>query len=108
MVLEKKILSVSLYKSMGANDPRDVAGMGPIISLWELYMGMAAIFIYGPWPSVHIFNPSPRPAPPPPPPPPPLTQGSTWSLKKFGLGVSEERSFKGVNGRTDWLTTDGK
>ena len=29
----------------------------PIISLWELYMGMAAILIYGPWPFLQIFNP---------------------------------------------------
>ena len=36
---------------------------------------------------------------------PPLTEGSIWSLKKFGQGASEEKSFKGVNrqkdGRTD-------
>ena len=31
----------------------------------------------------------------------PLTQGSTRSLKKFCPGVSEEKSFKDVNGRTD-------
>ena len=37
----------------------------------------------------------------------PLTQGSTLSLKKFGPAVSEEKSFKGVNGRTDGRTTDG-
>ena len=32
---------------------------------------------------------------------PPSTQGSTQSLKKFGPGVSEEKSFKGVNEQTD-------
>ena len=38
---------------------------------------------------------------------PPLTQGSTWSLKKTGPGVTEEKSFKGVNGRTmDGRTDD--
>ena len=31
---------------------------------------------------------------------PPLTQGSAWSLKKFGPGISE-KMFKGVNGWTD-------
>ena len=46
-------------------------------------MGMAAILINGQWPFVQIFKP-------------PLTEGSTWSLKKIGLGVSEEKSFKGV------------
>ena len=38
-------------------------------------MGMLAILINGPWPFVQIFNP-------------PLTQGSTWSLKKIGPGVT--------------------
>ena len=28
------------------------------------------------------------------------------SLKKFGPGVSEEKSFKGVNGRTDGQADD--
>ena len=42
------------------------------------------ILINGPWPFVQIFNP-------------PLTQDSTWSLKKFGPGVTEEKSFKGVD-----------
>ena len=51
-------------------------------------MGMAAILIYGRQPFIHIFNP-------------PLTQGSTKSLKKFGPGVSEEKSFRVVNGRMD-------
>ena len=51
-------------------------------------MGMAAILIYGQRPFVHIFNP-------------PLTQGSTLSLKKFGPGISEEKLFKGVDGRMD-------
>ena len=54
-------------------------------------MGMVAILINGPWPSEQIFNPS-------------LTEGSTWSLKKIGPGVTEEKSFKGLNGRM----TDGK
>ena len=44
-------------------------------------MGMAAILIK------QIFNSS-------------LTEGSTWNLKKIGPGVSEERSFKGVDGQT--------
>ena len=52
---------------------------------------MAAILIYGQWPFVNIFNP-------------PLTQGSTWSLKKFCPRVSKEKSFKGVNGQTDGRT----
>ena len=30
---------------------------------------------------------------------PVLTKGSTWSLKKTGPGVSEEKLFKGVDGR---------
>ena len=51
-------------------------------------MGMAAIFINGPWLFVQIFHSH-------------LTEGSTWSLKKIGLGTSEEM-FKGVDdGRTD-------
>ena len=56
-------------------------------------MDMAAILINGLWPFVQIFNPL-------------LTEGSTWSLKKIGLEVSEEKSFKGVDNRR-W-TTDGK
>ena len=28
-----------------------------------------------------------------------LTEGSTWTLKKIGPGVSEEKSFKCVDGR---------
>ena len=58
-------------------------------------MGMAAILIYDPWAFVQIFNP-------------PLTQSSTWSLKKFDRGVSEEKSFKDVNERMDRRTTVGE
>ena len=29
-------------------------------------------------------------------------------MKKFGPGVSEEKSFKGVNRQTDRLTDDGQ
>ena len=50
-------------------------------------MGMGAVLINGQWPFVQIFNP--------------LTEGSTRSLKKIGLGVLEEKSFKGVD---RWLT----
>ena len=53
-------------------------------------MGMAAILIKGPWPSLQIFNPL-------------LTEDSTWKLKKIGPGVSEVKSFKGVD---DWQQTD--
>ena len=49
-------------------------------------MGMAAILINGPRPFVEIFNL-------------PLTEDSTWNLKKIGPGVTEEKSFKGVDGR---------
>ena len=57
-------------------------------------MGMAAILINRPWPFVQIFNP-------------PLTEGFTWSLKKIVPGVSEEKSFKGVDGwRTDGRRMD--
>ena len=49
-------------------------------------MGMEAILINGPWPFEQIFNPL-------------LTEGSTWSLKKIGPGVSEEKLFEGVDGR---------
>ena len=31
----------------------------------------------------------------------PFNTSSTWSLKKFGPAVSEEKSFKCVNGRMD-------
>ena len=48
-------------------------------------MGMVAILLNGPWQIEQIFNPS-------------LTEGSLWNLKKIGLGVSEEKSFKGVYG----------
>ena len=51
-------------------------------------MNKAAILINGPWPFEQIFNP-------------PLTEGSTWSLKKTGPEVSEEKSFEGVDGGTD-------
>ena len=44
-------------------------------------MGMAVILITGPYPFEQIFNP-------------PLIEGSTWSLKKTGPEVSEEKSFK--------------
>ena len=37
----------------------------------------------------------------------PFTQGSTWSLKKFRPGVSEEKLFIDVNGRTD-VRMDGR
>ena len=100
MVSEKKIFIIISFffiinLSMGANDPQGMARsdprpwaswfkVSPIISLCELYMGMAAILIYGQCLLVYIFNP-------------PLTQGS---LKEFGPGVSEKKSFKGVNGRT--------
>ena len=49
-------------------------------------MGMAAIFINGPWPFEQTFNT-------------PVTEGSTWILKK--TGVTEEKSFKRVDRRTD-------
>ena len=63
----------------------------PIKSLWELYKGMVAILIYGLWRFIQICNPL-------------LTQSSTWSLKKFGPGISK-KSFKGVNGWTEgWRT----
>ena len=56
-------------------------------------MGMAAILINRPWPFEQIFNP-------------PLTEGPTWHLKKIGLVVSEEKYFKGVDGRKDDGQTD--
>ena len=34
----------------------------PIISLLEIYMGMASILIYWPWPFVPILPPSPAPS----------------------------------------------
>ena len=49
----------------------------------------------GPGPFLQIFNP-------------PLTQGSTRSLRTFGPGVSEEKSFKDVNGRFGGQTDDGR
>ena len=51
-------------------------------------MVIAAILIYGPWLFVQIFNAF-------------LTEDSTWNLKKIGPGISEEKSFKDVDGRTD-------
>ena len=40
MVSEKKIfLSVSHYKSMGANDPRGVASLGPRGLIGRIYVG---------------------------------------------------------------------
>ena len=36
---------------------------------------------------------------------PPLTEDSTGSFKKIGLGVSEKMSFRGVAG---WMATDDK
>ena len=57
-------------------------------------MGMAAILINGPWPFEQIFNS-------------PLTEGSTGNLKKIGLGVSEEKSIKGVDWRQR-TTTEGQ
>ena len=36
----------------------------------------------------------------------PLTEGSTWSLKKIGPGVSEQKSFKGLAGWTTDIRTD--
>ena len=57
-------------------------------------MGMAAILIYEPRPFVQIFNL-------------PSTEGSRRNLKKTGPAVSEEKLFKGVDGRTtDGRTTD--
>ena len=53
---------------------------------------MAAILINEPWPLEQMSNPL-------------LTEGSMWTLKKIGLGVSEEKSFKGVYGRR---TDDGR
>ena len=58
-------------------------------------MGMAAIFINGPCPFVQIFHSH-------------LTEGSTGSLKKIGLGTSE-KMFKGVeDGRGRRRMTDSK
>ena len=51
------------------------------------YIGMGAILINGQRPFVQIFNP-------------PLTEGYSRNLKKIGLGDSEEKLFKGVDGRT--------
>ena len=56
-------------------------------------MGMAAILINESWPFEQIFNP-------------PLTDCSTWSLKKIGLGDSEKKSFKGVYRRKEDRLTD--
>ena len=48
-------------------------------------MGMVAILINGPRPSVQIFNT-------------PLTIDSRRNLSKIGPGVSEEKLFKDVDG----------
>ena len=58
-------------------------------------MGMATILINSPWPLEQISNLL-------------LTEGSTWSLKKIDPGVTEEKSFKCVNGRTmdGWQQTE--
>ena len=48
---------------------------------------MAAILSNRPF--VQIFNP-------------PLTEASRRNLKKIGQGVSKEKLFKGVDGRTDY------
>ena len=61
-----------------------------MIKVFLPYMGMVAILINKPWPFEQIFNP-------------PLTEGSTWSLKKIGPKISEEKPFKSVDEqRTDW------
>ena len=52
-------------------------------------MDMAVILINGPWPFEQFFNP-------------PFNK--RLHMKKIGPVVTEEKSFKGVNGRT----TDGK
>ena len=52
-------------------------------------MGMAATLINRPCPFEQVFNT-------------PLTEGSTWTLKKIGPGVTEEKLFNGVDEeRTD-------
>ena len=60
-------------------------------------MGMEAIVINERRHYVQIFNP-------------PLTEGSWWNLRENGLGVSEEKLFKGIDGRTmdDGRTDDGQ
>ena len=55
-------------------------------------MGMVAILINRQWPFEQIFIP-------------PLTDGSTWSLKKIGPGVTEKKLFKGVDRWT--INNDG-
>ena len=50
-------------------------------------MGMAVILFNGPWPFDQIFNP-------------PLTNRRfKMKFKKIGPGVSEDKLFKGVDGR---------
>ena len=49
-------------------------------------MDMAAILINRPWPFVQISNPT-------------LTEDFTWSLKKICPRVSEEKSFKRLDGQ---------
>ena len=51
-------------------------------------MGMAASLLNRPWPFVQIFNP-------------PSTEGSGWSLKKIGPGVSEVEVVQSCERRTD-------
>ena len=57
-----------------------------------IYIGMAVVLIYGPWPFVLIFNLL-------------LTQGSTWSFWKFGPGFQRWSRSKVW---TDRRTTDGE
>ena len=57
-------------------------------------MVMATILINGLLPFEQIFTT-------------PLTEGSMWNLEKIGPGISEEKSFKGVNGQTDNRQTEG-
>ena len=54
----------------------------------------SAILINGPRPFVKIFNRL-------------LTEGYRRNLKKIAQGVTEEKSFKGVDGRTTDGRTDG-
>ena len=61
----------------------------PLVSTF--IMGTAAILINRWWLFVQISNP-------------PSTESITWSLKKIGPWVSEEKSFKGVDGQMDGRT----
>ena len=59
------IATYNIYISCGPHGfGEDFVLIFPIISLWELYMGMAAMHLDGQRTFIHIFNP-------------PLTQGST-------------------------------